>query len=280
MSLLLGISILALAVIVGGLAAVFRTRAEGAMPAVRTFAVVAAASVALLHLLPEAIAEVGLWAVLATGVGLVGPVALERAFEKEPGHDHAHEAPTTALAMGYAAVVAHQAGEGAAVATLARTGGLTLSIVLAIAAHTVPLAMVVAIRVLEVRGTEAGAKRATGLALAGVALATVVGAFAGNLLGTARIAAVEPWILATIAGLLLHALAHDPAPATPGTPKARLADAAAGLVGLVIALAGVEEHGWTQHIPGPAQVAGVVLVAAAIVARSFRSHTHRGSHRH
>lgn len=275
MSLLLGIVILALAVILGGLAAGFRERAHRAMPAVRTFAVVAAASVALLHLLPEAIAEVGLWAVLATGVGLVGPVAIERAIPARQGHHH-EKAPTTALAIGYAAVVAHQAGEGAAVATLARTGALTLSVILAIAAHTVPLAMVVAIRVLEVRGGR-GARRATGLALAGVALATVAGAFAGNLVGAARLEAVEPWILATIAGVLLHALAHDPAApaATPPTRSARVLDAAAGLVGLVVALVGVEEHGWTQLIPVPAQVAGIALVAAAIIARSFRRpHAH------
>jgi hypothetical protein len=219
---------------------------------------------------------VGLWAVLATGVGLVGPVAIERAV---PGHHH-EKAPTTALAIGYAAVVAHQAGEGAALATLARTGGLTLSIVLAIAAHTVPLAMVVAIRVLEVRGGERGARRATGFALAGVALATALGAFAGNLVGAARLEAVEPWILATIAGLLLHALAHDPDPekAAPRTTGGRVVDAVAGLVGLVVALVGVEEHGWTEAIPVPAQLAGIALVAAAIVARSFRrparSHDH------
>src|SRR5689334_14777484 len=109
------------------------------MPMIRTFAVVAAASIALLHILPEAVAAAGAGALAAALLGAVGPMVLERALPARPSH----EAPTTALAMGYAAVVVHQAGEGAALASLAETGALSAGIVLAIAAHTTPLAMVV-----------------------------------------------------------------------------------------------------------------------------------------
>src|SRR5262245_51816236 len=146
---------------------------------IRTFAVVAAASIAILHLLPEAISAAGWGALGAAFLGAFGPLALERAIPSQ--HAHAHEAPTTALAMGYAAVVAHQAGEGAALASLAETGSLSIGIVLAVAAHTVPLAMVVALRVLEVRG-EHGSRGALGVALAGVVAATAIGAVAGVLL--------------------------------------------------------------------------------------------------
>ncbi|APR84718.1 Hypothetical protein A7982_10067 [Minicystis rosea] len=179
MSLALGIAILALAVVLGGLAAIFREPTRWAMSAVRTFAVVAAAAIALLHLLPEAIAVVGVAAVAVALVGAVGPAVLERAIPSAHGHEH--EAPTTALAMGYAAVVAHQAGEGAAFASLAQTGALSIGIVLAVAAHTVPLAMVVGIRVHEARGERRGGHgRALGLALGGVIMATAIGAFAGR----------------------------------------------------------------------------------------------------
>src|SRR5262245_1919731 len=117
MSLLVGIAILALAVFLGGLAALFRETGRGVIPAIRAFAVVAAASIALLHLLPEAIAEIGLPAIVATAAFAFGPAVLERSIlEKHAQHE---DAPTTALAMGYAAVVAHQAGEGAALASLA-----------------------------------------------------------------------------------------------------------------------------------------------------------------
>jgi ZIP family zinc transporter len=293
-SLLLGVLILALAVFLGGLAAVFRRRGERAMPAVRAFAVVAAASIAVLHLLPEAIGEIGWRALLAAAAGFVAPAALERLFPPlgAPPHDpsrpvdetdpdYQHRAPTTALAMGYAAVLAHQLGEGAAVASLARVGSLSVSILLAIAAHTVPLAMVVAIRVLEVKG-DAGGRRAMGLALAGVALATAAGAFAARLVGATRIAAVEPWLIATVAGILLHALSHEALASAAATTASRTAEAVAGLLGLALAVAGVESTGWIQHIPWALRAVGVALLAGLIIARSFvpiraghRHHAHR-----
>jgi ZIP family zinc transporter len=272
-SLALGVGILALAVLFGGLAALFRGRAQRLMAPIRTFAVVAAAAIAVFHLLPESIDLVGLWALVAAGVGLAAPAALERAFPAHGGHTHHERAPTTALAIGYAAVLAHQLGEGAAVATLARTGALTPSIVLAIAAHTVPLAMVVAIGVLEAKGKAATASgdatRTTLLALGGIALATTVGALLGNLLGAATLALVEPWILATVAGLLLHALAHDARPtALPGL-GARATDALAGLGGLAVATAGIEPSGWLLAVPASMRSAGLVGAAGVVVARSL-----------
>lgn len=281
MSLPLGVAILAVAVLLGGLAASFRRRSERAMPAVRTFAVVAAAAIALLHLLPEAVGEIGWRALLAAAAGFLAPAALERLFSLEYGGHPTHRAPTTALALGYAAVLAHQLSEGAAVASLARVGSLSPSIVLAIAAHTVPLAMVVALRVLEVKG-EPGGKRAMGLALAGVALATVAGAFASRIVGAANIEALGPWLIAVVAGILLHALSHEALASDAATPRARAAEAAAGLLGLAVAVAGVEDEGWIRAIPVAVRIAGVVLLAALVVARSFswlragpRHHAHR-----
>jgi len=72
-SLVPSIAILAIAIALGGLAAFWHDRAKRAIPPVRTFAVVAAASIAVLHLLPEAIAEVGWPALLAAAAGLLGP---------------------------------------------------------------------------------------------------------------------------------------------------------------------------------------------------------------
>jgi len=266
-SLLLGIAILALAVLLGGIAALFREPTRGAMSMIRTFAVVAAASIALLHLLPEAIAAVGWGALAAAALGAFGPIALERALPSH--HHHPHETPTTALAMGYAAVVAHQAGEGAALASLAETGALTVAIVLAIAAHTVPLAMVVGIRVLEVRGEREGNRRAIGIALLGVMTATACGAGAGSLLGGARLVAVQPWLLAAVAGLLLHALSHDALAPPAITLRARAGDTVAGWVGLSLALFGVEPGGWLEGTPWGLRTAGIAVLAGAIAARSF-----------
>ncbi|MFO0762367.1 MAG: hypothetical protein U0359_38360 [Byssovorax sp.] len=281
MSLLLGIAILALAVLAGGLAAFLRDRGRRAVPAIRTFAVVAAVAIALFHLLPEAISAIGYRALLACALGAFGPAVLERLTPSQRAHTH--DAPTTALAMGYAAVIAHQAGEGAALASLASTGALSFGIVLVIAAHTVPLAMVVAIRVLEVKGGPGGAGvRATGVALAGVALATAAGALAGNLIGGSHLDTAGPWILATVAGLLLHALSHD-ALAAPGTSTlARSADTGAGWAGLLVAVLGVEPGSWVDKIPAAVRITGLGVLAALIAARSFwpRSHAPGAEHGH
>ena len=274
MSLVLGIAILALAVALGGLAALFREPARWAMSAIRTFAVVAAASIALLHLLPEAIAAVGVGAIVAAFLGAALPVVLERAIPSPRGHTH--EAPTTALAMGYAAVVAHQAGEGAALASLAETGALSLGIVLAVAAHTVPLAMVVGIRVIEARSELSGGhKRAIGLALAGVMAATAIGAGVGSLIGGARLVAVQPWLLAAVAGLLLHALSHDALAPPSVSTRARVVDTLAGWAGLALAAFGIEHGGWIESVPVPLRIVGTLVLAGAIAARSFVSRAAR-----
>ncbi|AUX26087.1 hypothetical protein SOCEGT47_066420 [Sorangium cellulosum] len=265
MSLELGVSLLSLAVILGGFAAVFRHRSASAMSAIRTFAVVAAGSIALLHLLPEAVDEVGWLALIAAAAGFLAPAMLERIVLGEEG---AHRAPTTALAMGYAAVLAHQFGEGAAIASLARVGLLSVPVVLALAAHTVPLAMVVAIQVLEVR-PGAGVKRATSVALAGIALATVVGAFATRLVDVERFEAVEPWVLATVAGLLMHALSHEVLASTPATAVVRAGEAAGGLLGLALAVVGIHEEGWVQQIPAWLRITALVVLAGLIVLRSY-----------
>lgn len=283
MPLLPGIGALALAVAIGGLAAFFRDRTRGAMPAVRTFAVVAAASIALIHLLPEAVAEAGWLAVLAAAAGFLVPAVLERAVTGRGAHPHdghGHRAPTTVLAMGYAAVIAHQLGEGAALASLATAGALSAAIVLAVAAHTVPLAMVVAIRVIEVRGgRERGVRRATALALAGIAAATAAGALGGNLVDSARLSAIEPWLLAAVAGVLLHALAHD-AHEQEGLGAASqegrrnvwsgAVNVAAALAAIALALLGIEAEAWAERGAAWMRILGFVAVAAYGLRKSVR----------
>lgn len=265
MSLALGVSFLALAVMLGGIAALFRHRNEGAMSALRTFALVGAASIALLHLLPEALGEVGWPGLVAAAAGFLAPAVLERLVLGEAG---AHRTPTTALAMGYAAVLAHQFGEGAAVASLSRVGQLSLPIVFALAAHTVPLAMVVAIQVLEVRaGT--GGKRAMSAALAGIALATVIGAFATRLVEAERFEAVEPWVLAAVAGLLLHALSHEAVASGPATTLSRAGEATGGLLGLILATIGIDEEEWVQEIPVAVRIATLFVLVGLILLRSY-----------
>ena len=212
---------------------------------VRSFAVVAAATIALFHLLPEALSEGG-WAALGAALlGLALPAGLERLLPAHGAHCHHDRVPTTALALGYSAVLAHQFGEGAVVGSLARTGALQPGLVLALAAHTVPLAMVVAMGILENRSVGGRQPhRDIWLGLGGVATATLVGALLGNTLSEGAFRELGPWLLGVVAGLLLHTLAHDARPRNTRTTKARRLDAAAGSAGLVVALAGLERDGW------------------------------------
>jgi hypothetical protein len=269
-ALLPGLALLALAVALGGVAAFWHEHARGAIAPLRVFAIAAAVSIALLHLLPEAVAEGGYFVLGAAAFGLLAPALLERAIL--PQHSHRHGAPAVALAMGYAAVMAHQVGEGAVLASLAETGGLSMSIVLTIAAHTTPLAMVVGMRVLELREGQ-GARRAAALALAGVLGATLLGAFVGTLLEADVLDVAGPWLLATIAGLLLHTLLHDAFPRPKGGTASRLVHAAAGWLGLGIALTGVEhggEHGgWVEGLGATLRVGGIAILALAILVLSL-----------
>ncbi|WP_437894845.1 hypothetical protein [Sorangium sp. So ce124] len=265
MSLTLGIVLLVLAVALGGLLAVLRGWDSSAMPAIRTFAVVAAASIALLHLLPEALGELGWRALLPAAAGLLAPMVMERLIV---GEDCARHAPRMTLALGYAAVLVHQFGDGAAVTLLARAGLLSTPVVLALAAHTVPLAMVVSLLTREARAGADGV-RVTCAALTGIALATVLGALTPRLIGQHRFESAEPWVLATIAGLLVHAVSHEAIASRAVTPASRAAEAAGGLLGLALGVLGIDEEAWVRRLPSGFSVAGLVLLAALVLLRSY-----------
>lgn len=264
MSLPVGLAVLALAVLLGGIAAIWRDHGHRVMPGLGTFAMVASGAVALLHLLPEAIAEAGWLALAAAAAGFFVPFLIERLA---PQHSAHADGPT--LLMGYVAVLLHQAGEGTAVASLARADELKPTIILAIAGHTVPLAMVVAIQALE-HVTGPKSKLIAALSLAGCALSTVGGALSLDLVGAERIATIRPWLVAAVAGLLLHALSHAPKTGEESA-RSRVTEIVAGLVGLSLALVSLEHDGWVLYLGWPLRVLGVVALVAAVVAKGLLS---------
>jgi hypothetical protein len=257
-SLAVGLIVLAVAVLLGGVAAVWQNHGQRVVPGIGAFATVAAAAVAVLHLLPEAIVEGGFGTLVALAAALLVPVVIERRL-------HSGGASATApLLAGYVAVIVHQAGEGTAIATLARTHQLTTTIIIAIAAHTVPLTMIVAIRAMTNGG---GAMRA-GLALAGCALATIIGAVSLDMIGASTLETVKPWLVAAVAGLLLHALLHG-SKRTEEELRHRVTDAVAGLVGLFVVVASLEPDGWLRLVSWPLRIVGLMVLAAGVVARGF-----------
>jgi zinc transporter ZupT len=266
-SLAVGLSVLAIAVALGGLAAAWRDHGRRVVPGIATFATVAAAGVALLHLLPEAIVEGGVFTLVPLVVALFVPAIIERRTRDE------HASSTGPLMAGYIAVLVHQMGEGTAIATLARTNELRPAIIVAIAAHTVPLAMIVAIRAITTStDAQRSAVRAT-IALAGCALATVVGALSLEVIDASFIANGKPWLVAAVAGLLLHALLHGAKRSDEDTLRGRITDVVAGLAGLSVAVLSLEPDGWVRLVSWPWRLALLVALVAAVVIRGFvRSH--------
>lgn len=265
MSLAVGLTVLAIAVALGGFAAAWRDHGRRVVPGIATFATVAAAGVALLHLLPEAIVEGGVFTLIPLFVTLFVPVLLERRSR------NADTSPTGALIAGYIAVIIHQAGEGTAIAALARTNELRPTIIMAIAAHTVPLAMVVAIRAIT---TSSDAQRSViraSLALMGCALATLVGALSVEEIDPAILAQTKPWLVAAVAGLLLHALFHDHQTKHHDEQdfRRRATDIVAGLLGLSVAVLSLEPDGWVRLVSWPLRLALLAALIAAVIARVF-----------
>ncbi|HRI66059.1 MAG TPA: hypothetical protein PK156_17550, partial [Polyangium sp.] len=239
MSLAVGLVVLAFAVALGGIAAAWRDHGRRVVPGIGTFATVAAAGLALLHLLPEAVVEGGFFTLVPLVVTLFVPVIFERRVRDDGRSAHG------ALVAGYVAVLVHQAGEGTAIATLARTNELRPAIIMAIAAHTIPLAMVVALRTMTTSSgdMQRGVVRAA-LALAGCAFATVVGALSIEVIDASLVAKGKPWLVAAVAGLLLHALLHETKHSDEVDLRGRVTNVVAGLLGLSVAVLSLEPDGW------------------------------------
>ena len=101
---------------------------------------------ALLHLLPETLAEGGLWAVLVAVLGSVGPLILEKRMHARPMD----------LVIGLLGLGVHNAIDGAALASAAHKHDHDLAFALIL--HRLPAGLLVfsaisSIKVLELRGT-------------------------------------------------------------------------------------------------------------------------------
>lgn len=169
-----------------------------------SFALIASLAVVLGHLLPHAIASIGLFALLPFALALFIPALLERAVDRA---DHAagHGA---ALELSYIGLLAHQFGDGLGLGVFSsgpHEGHLHLDLMLGVGAHTIPIATLMTSAFLRQRGARSAALRAAGLIAAGVLGVALASRIPGELLNHA-----DPWISAAVGGLLLHIVLHDP----------------------------------------------------------------------
>jgi uncharacterized membrane protein YraQ (UPF0718 family) len=202
--------------------------AGGARPRVlvpvRSFALAAVLVAVIAHLLPGAIEAGGPWTLAVFAAGVAAPQLLGRL-----GKQHAR----VVTELGFVGVVLHQIGDGLVLGALSDHW----DVVIAIGAHTVPLAAAVTLGIVAIRGRRAAVGRAAVLAAA-----TIVGVVLASS-GSPMIATeVSPWVNAAVAGLLVHLLSHD-LPTPPRTGTEPLIEVLAIAAGVAVPLLAAHDHG-------------------------------------
>lgn len=234
----------------------------GLVGPLRTFALAAALTVVLTHLLPEALEELGASAVLLVAAAAALP-AWWRMLTGLGKHTHS-AGGHAGLIAGYLGLLVHHVGDGVGLGAYSALPGGAFAhadVLLALAVHTVPLVAVVTFAFRAVSGTRAAVLRAGGLALASVS-GVVLSAFVAD--GEAH--RFSAWIAAGVAGLLLHVVTHDLGRDLPATTSTRAIDIAAAAAGVAVSLiGGGGEHGEHGHVHFDAVGLGAMSALPALV---------------
>ncbi|MEX1365491.1 MAG: permease [Nannocystaceae bacterium] len=232
-------------ILVGALVGGVRRRESSWLGPLRTFAVAAVATAVIVQLLPESVAEAGGGALLVfVGAlalpGLLAPLARRlRPASKVSVHRVGAE-------LGFYGFLAHQLAEGLALGTVAGKdhGGLDHApLVLAVAAHTLPLTAVFVVEALSHGGRRTAARRVTA-----VVLATVTGFGLADVASQRLHLELHAWLSAAVAGLLVHVIFHhDHQRRGPRTAWVSALDVLGAAVGVALPLlaahAGSDDHG-------------------------------------
>jgi uncharacterized membrane protein YraQ (UPF0718 family) len=210
---------------------------------IRTFALAAVLAVVFTHLAPESFVALGPWAVALALVGFVLPVAIERGLAFLPrtrdiGPGRAR------LEASWLALVVHSIGDGLALATY--VGGTHADappwdVVVAVAAHTVPVVAVIGLAFRQAVGVRTALSRTLLLGVAAVG-----GVLLGRLIPGNHLSEYATYVGAAVAGTLLHVVAHDLGSDAPTRPRERVLDALALVAGLSLLL--VETDAAETHV--------------------------------
>ncbi|MCA9627621.1 MAG: hypothetical protein KC766_08150 [Myxococcales bacterium] len=227
-------------VVLGVLLAFVPGRQESMLGPIRSFALTASLAVVFMHLLPEAYEVLGALTFLVFLAGLflpslLGAVAsrLGRASRQRAG-----------LEVGYVGLLLHHVGDGLSMGALSEHdhGGHGHSdVVVALAAHTVPVAAMV---VLAFGG--ASRKKEAGLRALGLAVSGASGVVLGHVV-SAGFVAVTAWVAALTAGMVLHVVAHDLKQHAPTGSWGRTLDFVGAGFGLGLGAVGASGHGAAEH---------------------------------
>ncbi len=234
---LLLISLLAFAL--GPVLYALADRARASLAALDGFVMIAVSGLALVHIIPHAVASAGPWAIGVAFAGFIGPGLVEHRLERAARQTH-----TAALIVALAGLTIHEFFDGVGLAgAFYGEDGVSL-LAVAVVLHRLPIAITIWWLLAPTRG-----RRVAGLVLCALGAATVLGYVSVDMVAGSMDARWLGLLEALISGSLLHVVVHRPSPlSTPGHGhRERLAAGIGALLGLgaVIALGG--EHYIPHH---------------------------------
>lgn len=185
-----------LSVLLGAALGVWQRFAPRVTEPIRTFAVVAAALVVSLSLLPHALQSEGLGGLLGAAAGYLAIPTLERLGMALFRHG---DAQALRLELGYGGLLLHRFGDGVTMSVEGHGHG----VLWALGAHEVPVVALVTLAFLP-RGLSVALTRAVGLGVS-----SSVGYFLVHALPPATWHALHGWADAAAAGVLLHIVVHE-----------------------------------------------------------------------
>lgn len=252
--------------LVGGALALAARGRPSVLEPVRTFAFAAAAAVVALHLLPDALADLGGRALAWAALGFLLPGLIEAGARAVGAGMHAHgpSGIRVAAEVGFVALVLHSLFEGLALDAVLSAPGAGMDAALALVAHHAPLTAAVTLPFLESGGARLAGTRVLGIAAAGVAGVLLGHAVPGlESRGGEHLVALG----AVMAGALLHVVVDEIQPQAFASRRARAVDLSAFSAGVLLAvgaqaLAREPGHGGGQVVAAARGLLALGLAAA------------------
>ena len=270
--MLLALLVAVSSVLLGAALSFVPTTSRAVLGYMRTFATLAAVAVVVTHLLPEALRELGPLSILLFLAGWFAPALAHFVGQRSTSGRTQH----AVLEAGYWGLVVHHVADGIGLGAYTRLPaeqGSHLDVIVALAAHTVPLIAVVSLAYRTTFGARSAVLRSLGLALA-----SVFGIGLSSLVAARTIEGFAPVIAAVAAGLLLHVVTHDLTEDPAHAPLARTVDLGVAALGVSVSLLGVwhsSEPSTRDFVHGLVQLTErtslVILVALAAAAFSLRT---------
>ncbi|MFO0631313.1 MAG: permease [Nannocystaceae bacterium] len=223
----------------GGLAAATR-RGASWLGVLRSFAIAAVAMLAAVQLLPEAVEQLGARALLIFLGAVALPPLFAYALRRMLGARAQATAHGVGAELGYFGFVAHQFVEGLALGTYSGPAHVDhdhVEIVLAVAAHTIPLTALFIGTVLARRGPAPALRR-----IAALLLASALGFLTAGWVTASVAEALAPVVAALVAGFLCHVLLHPSEHTATRSAGVRTLELVALVAGIALPLGSVHSH--------------------------------------